>query len=135
MIPFALTGTGDHWCWWPEREGVVVLCPHDDQTGTVYARTTLTAVYRQALELVSSLEDVASEAAVRAMLERYVIDLGPLLPDGCRETLRWVQSEPVKNWKVGRWEQRGLITPKERDERQARDLALPALDEQFRCAA
>lgn len=54
IVPFAVSGGGDKWAWYTEKQGLpVVYCPHDDDEGLFYAENTEGAIFRQILEFAS----------------------------------------------------------------------------------
>jgi hypothetical protein len=137
FVPFAQSGLGDHWCWWPaettEAGTPVVLCPHDDQSGIVYAPHFLGALYRHMLEYAhGGLSGPEDEALARALLSRWSVDLGPLLPAAWARTLEQLRSAPLQTWKQRRWEQCGLLTAEELRSILERDLPFEGMNRQFR---
>lgn len=55
IVPFAITGNGDKWAWYLNREGnlPVIFCPSNDEFGKIYAENIEAAMFRQILEFVS----------------------------------------------------------------------------------
>jgi len=83
LVPFAITGGGDLWCWHPtmatEQGAPVLCCYHDDEMADVYAPNFFTALFRQALDFCMASEDDTSIDA-SAFLHRWAIDLSGVLP-------------------------------------------------------
>jgi hypothetical protein len=138
FIPFAFTGGGDHWCWYPEyaTNGVtpVVLCPHDDMMAEFYAPDFLGSVYRQMLDFAASNLDEKDEPLARQHLKRWHDDLGPMFPASWRATIAKLQTAPVQSWEVGKltkFKQVGLLSPREYRLIVERDLPFDKLDETF----
>src|SRR6266498_4983135 len=65
FAPFAGTGTGDFWCWWPERAsetGIpITLCPHDLNQAHIDAPNFAGWVYRRVLDYAHGDIKPASE--------------------------------------------------------------------------
>jgi len=133
---FAFTGGGDDWCWYaPAAVGgrvPVLQCPHDDCEATFYARDFITAVYRNILEQ-SNLGFGCDDAnpVEREYLRRWSKELGPLLPSAAAQTLASLVTAPIKQFTIGRFEQKGLITPDEFAALIQRDIAFDRLDERI----
>ncbi len=138
FVPFAITGAGDHWCWYPEHtfNGVapVVFCPHDEKFGKFYAPHFLGSVYRQVLAFAASHLDAKDEPLARQHLRRWLDDLGPVFPTRWRETLAALITAPLQTWeygKVRKFEQIGLLPPDQYQAIVQRDLAFDKLDQKF----
>jgi hypothetical protein len=91
--------------------------PHDDCGANFYAPDFITAVYRNILE--ASLGGFGcddSNPIEREYLRRWSKELGPMLPPAAAQTLFSLVAAPIKQFTIGRFEQKGLITPGERIE-------------------
>ncbi len=136
FVPFAFTGGGSLWCWYPEyaTNGVVpvVHCPRDCNTGEFFAPHFLGAVYRQILDYASNL-DREDESLARKHLKRWLDDLGPLFPIPWRSTVAMLLAAPCQRWEVGKFgrKQLGLLSPENYRSIVQRDLAFAKLNEEF----
>jgi hypothetical protein len=134
FVPFAFTGGGDHWCWYPEHaaDGVtpVVLCPRDSTAGEFYAPSFTGSLYRQILDFACSWIKPAEEAEARTHLKRWLDDLCPFFPAAWRVVVAALHNAPLKQWESGTIVH-GLLLPDEHRSIIHRDLVFPRLDEQF----
>jgi len=136
LVPFAFTGGGDHWCWYPQytADGVapVVECPRDSEVGRFYAPSFLGAIYRQILDFACSQIAPAEESEARQHLMRWRDDLGPLMPGNWREAVANLQSAPLRTAEsISARAGKMLLTPDENEILVRRDLAFDHLDEEF----
>jgi hypothetical protein len=132
FVPFAFTGAGDHWCWWPSQDtGAVVLCPHDEATGVFDAPSFLASIYRRFLDY--ALADIGEdeEAEARRHFAHWASQLEGHFPQQWITTLTSLVTAPANRWQQGRRAGRGFLTPQTYDELIARDIAFPRLGEEF----
>ena len=55
FVPFATTGGGSYWCWWPSAHPeTVVFCPRDCYDGQFFAPSFIGFVYRSLLDFCST---------------------------------------------------------------------------------
>jgi hypothetical protein len=136
FVPFAFTGLGDHWCWYPVEsiDGIapVVLCPHDCNAGEFYAPSFLGSIYRQVLDYATDYFDADDETMSREHLARWRDVLGPLFPLNWRSTLDRLPTAPIVSWELGKSKMFGVLTPDENTRIVHRDLAFAKLNEKFR---
>ncbi len=135
FVPFAFTGGGDYWCWWPsEHPAAVVLCPHDCEEGEFYAPSFIGFIYRSLLDYSRyvSTED-EHEDEVRQNLREATMRLQNYFPAAWLDTLNILVSAPLvqsflPNGREAGW---GLGTNEQYQETIQRDLAFPLLDQRF----
>ena len=136
-VPFAFTGGGDEWCWWPfAHPGTIVLCPHDCYDGEFYAPSFLGFVYRSMLDFCATgfdPEDDPEEAEEnRQILKDSVARLSGYLPRPWQETLEALTTaSSVQRFYNGRSIGVGLMTYDQGQAIIRRDLAFPQLDQEF----
>jgi hypothetical protein len=137
FVPFAFTGGGDHWCWWPAESvgGVapVVFCPRDSIMAEFYAPDFLGGLYRHVLDYAAFGFDDADED--RQHLREWNDRLGPLFPPTWRTTLAELLTAPFRKWKTGpaqTFDVIGLLSPDEHRAILHRDLGFARLDEEFK---
>ena len=112
FVPFASTGGGDHWCWWPtEHPEVVVFCAHDSYDGEFYAPSFIGFVYRCLLDYARSISS-KEEHEVRQYLRTSATRLSTYLSGSWKDALndlasaQLVQQFPPNGREVGL----GLVT-------------------------
>lgn len=130
FVPFAFTGGGDNWCWWPS-EGVVVLCPHDCLEGEIDAPDFLSSIYRRTLEYAAGGLDKDDEAGSRRQLIDWADALSPFFPAEWISTLRDAAKAPLEKWVRGYDYGFGFLSLDASEEILRRDLAFPRLGEKF----
>lgn len=133
FVPFASTGGGDHWCWWPsEHPEVVVFCPHDSCEGEFYAPSFIGLIYRCLLDYARYVSD-EEEHEIRQYLRASATHLSPYLPDSWKDTLNNLASaQRVQQFSPnGREAGLGLLTQERYQEIVQRDLTFPLLDQVF----
>jgi hypothetical protein len=136
FVPFAFTGGGSYWCWYPEHvtnDAVpIVHCPRDSKIAEFYAPHFLGAVYRQILDFASNL-DGEDESLARKHLKRWLDDLGPFFPMPWRSTLMMLLAAPCQSWEVGKFKRKqlGLLPPESYRSIVQRDLTFEKLNEEF----
>lgn len=117
LIPFAVNGAGDNWCWQSDKTDEhgtpVLLCDHETGRATIYAPNFQAALFRQALQYAHSL--VGSKyvpiAEGHAYLRRWAIDLATIFPpDWCRVLTELSTRAPVA-WSARWGSQNTLLTP------------------------
>lgn len=137
FVPFARTGGGDSWCWWPSAHPeIVVFCPHDDQNGKYYSPSFLGFIYRSLLDfsldyygIIDPQED--PKEAIE-LLRASVIRLSGYFPDEWRETLEALTSASLVRRTPSDEDSRlGLLTEEQYQAIVRRDLAFPLLDQEF----
>jgi hypothetical protein len=132
FVPFAFTGAGVLWCWWPPQDReAVVLCPHDDGTGRVDTPSFLGSIYRRFLDYSLDGIDEDEEARSRQLLGLGAERLAGHIPATWAETLRSLSRAEVVEWREGRRRGRGVLTPVGYCAIVARDLGFPRLGEEF----
>ncbi len=135
FVPFAFTGGGNHWCWYPQHtmNGItpVVLCPHDCYTGEFYAPHFLGSLYRQILDFACDLINPDQEEEARTNLKQWLDDLGPFFPVEWRETIASLHATPLRSWQVRSISGHAFLLPDEYQSIVQRDLAFARLDETF----
>ena len=137
FVPFAFTGGGDYWCWWPSvHPGTVVFCPHDCYDGQFFASSFIGFVYRSLLDFSASgfdPEDDPEEAEEnREILKTSVVRLSGYFPNTWQETLEaFTTALPVQRFYNGRPNGIGLLTNEQEQAIMQRDLAFPLMDQDF----
>lgn len=102
LVPFAQTGSGDHWCWYVpwsgDNEIPVVFSPHDMNRASGFAPNFEGCVYRLVLEQFarSSLLGERSAARLSKTFKRYAAQLQPFLPRRWGATLSTLAARPVR---------------------------------------
>ena len=136
-VPFAFTGGGDNWYWWPfVHPGTVVFCPHDFELGDYYAPSFIGFIYRSLIGFCATgfdPEDDPEEAEEnRQILKDSVTRLSGYLPSIWQQTLEALTTAPpVQRVYNGRPSGVGLLTNEQEQVIIQRDLAFPQLDQQF----
>jgi hypothetical protein len=130
FVPFASTGRGDKWCWWP-AENCVVLCPRDCSEGEVDAPDFLSSLYRRMLEYASGGFDREDEEEARQHLRNWASRLSPFFPPVWIGTLTDASLAPLIRWERGRAYGDGFLSLDEEEMILRRDLDFPRLDEKF----
>jgi hypothetical protein len=141
FMPFAVTGGGDHWCWWPaEHPNVVVSCPHDCDEGEFYAPSFTGFIYRQLLEFAMQIGlnptddgfDPECDPVQDQVLRDAAIRLAPYLPEGWRATLEEIAANPpVRIMHNDKDIGSALLTGESYQAIVQCDLAFPQLDQRF----
>ena len=138
FVPFAFTGGGDHWCWYPKFTDAdsgstpVVLCPRDSNTGEFYAPHFLGAMYRQALDYAQTWRQADEVDLARAHLAGWASRLGPFFPRLWQEAIAYASAAPLHEWKQGKITARALLRAEECAAFVKRDLSFPQLDGEFK---
>jgi hypothetical protein len=130
FVPFAFTGAGDHWCWWPaEHPDLVVLCPHDCSEGEFDAPSFIASIYRRMLGYAHGgfFEDEEEEA--RDNLRRWASRLSAHFPGLWIETLLGLAAAPIVKWASG--VDGGLCGESEYARLLERDVAFPLMGKSF----
>jgi hypothetical protein len=128
FVPFAFTGGGDNWCWWP-AENCVVLCPHDCLEGEFDAPDFLGSIYRRTLEYASGGQE--SEGEARKQLREWAKRLTAFFPPHWIKTISDAAEAPLVRWERGNDYGNGFLTLDEQEAILRRDLAFPRLGEKF----
>ena len=134
LVPFAATGSGDHWCWylpWNKAGNLpVVFSPHDLNTATGFAPNFEGCIYRLVLEQFarSTLLGESSTTRLSKRFMRYAEMLAPFIPRTWARTLGMLAARPIKEDDevlsvVGEEELKKLVR---------RDLKFPKLDKKLR---
>ena len=114
LIPFAITGAHDHWCWDPAscRESLpVVMCPRDSLVGTRYAPSFEGFLFRRCLDYASGGYDDVNEA--RRQIAAWVSALTPYLPASWIAVLGEIVSRKEQTYRSGKWQGSRLVEPAE----------------------
>jgi len=132
FVPFAFTGAGDEWCWWPETgQELVVLCPHDALQGQYDAPNFAGSIYRRMLEYALNGFVAEEQQEARDQLDEWATRLQPYFPSAWRETLHRLAQAPYVKWQKGRDWGAGFCTFEEHDAIIERDLDFPLLNQPF----
>ena len=130
FVPFAFTGGGELWCWWPAEDAeAVVFLPIGD-AGTFYAANLTGSIYRSLLDYAIEIRE-ADEDEARRYFALWARRLKNYFPARWIETLKMLEQAKAVAWEHGRAKGRGLLDPVGRDALIARDLAFPRLREDF----
>jgi hypothetical protein len=130
FLPFAFTGGGEYWCWWPAEDPEAVVHLPIGDAGVFDAPNILGSIYRRFLDYAIEVSEPNDEEA-RRYFTLWASRLGEYFPPLWIATLHQLsRAEPVMR-PLGRTTIRGLINPARRDELIARDLAFPRLGEDF----
>lgn len=132
FVPFAFTGAGDHWCWWPDQDPeAIVLCLHDEGMGSFDAPHFLGSLYRRCLDYALDGISKDDESEARRLFDYWVERLGSYLAPPWIETLRHLSRADRFEWRDGRRSGEGFLTPEQYNAILARDLSFPRLGEAF----
>lgn len=130
FIPFAFTGAGDYWCWWPKEDPkAVVSLIHDEGLGHFDAPDFLGSIYRRCLQ--AGLEIYPDEAEVRQHYATWATRLAGYFPALWIETLRAIGAAPVIQQYMGKLPYQSLLIRQQYKDLVNRDLAFARLDEEF----
>jgi len=133
FVPFAFTGAGDLWCWWPEQDReAVVLCPSDCQMGEFDAPSLAHFLYRRCLDYAMGGFDVEDESAARQQLAAWSQTLSRYLPARWCAHLSSLSQAPLEGWTRKKMFGSGFLSIDEYDAVVARELAFPRLNQEFR---
>jgi hypothetical protein len=101
LVPFALTGAGDLWCWYaagstPPAEPPILLCYHDDPLARLYAPTFTGWFYRSCLEFARNLDKTPPAIAeARGRLADWALELQALGHPDWSADLRELATRPT----------------------------------------
>lgn len=130
FIPFAFTGAGDYWCWWPEEDPkAVVLLIHDEGMGHFDASDFIGSIYRRCLD--AALEISPDGAEIQRNYSIWTTRLASYFPPSWIETLHTISKAPVIEQYHGRLPYKCLLTHEQYTKLVARDLSFPRLNEEF----
>jgi hypothetical protein len=136
FVPFASTGGGDYWCWWPARASnrnvPVVLCPHDLNTGTFDAPDFAAWLFRRTLDYALRLPD--GEEQGRAWLARWAEVFRELWESAWSSELVRIAGAPVSSWVDVRTSEpgEGLLAPETYRQLLEQHTPMPERDQEFR---
>lgn len=131
FVPFAFTGAGDLWCWWPAQDSsAVVLCWRDSIEGSFDAPSFVGSLYRRILDHCLHI-DPGEEKEVRERLPALAKTLATYFPSQWRDTLLSLAETKVVSWRRERMTGQGLLSIDEHERLVKRDLNFPRLDETF----
>jgi hypothetical protein len=130
FVPFAFTGAGEPWCWWPEQNSHAVVSLLIGFAGTFDAPDLIGSIYRRFIEYAVEVDEEDDETA-RSFLTQWTRQLKDYLPASWIDTLRRLAQAESVSWEAGKLKIRGLLALKERDKLFSRDLAFPRLGEEF----
>lgn len=136
FVPFASSGGGDFWCWWPARateHGVpVVLCPHDLITGRLDAPDFAAWLFRRVLEYALHLPD--GEEMGRAWLARWAEVFEPMWAPAWTAAVRQISAAPLHPWTALRTGEpgQGLLTPETYHHLLEQHTPMPERDQKVR---
>ena len=128
FIPFAFTGGGQPWCWWPVQDPEAVVYVPGDEAGVFDAPNLLGSIYRRFLDHALSLDEVEEG---RLWYSRWARQLRDDFPPAWIDTMLKIADADVIPWRIHRLTGQGLLDPAARDRLIARDLAFPRLNEEF----
>lgn len=133
LVPFAQTGRGDAWCFYPGLEAglaPVCFCPMEDEVAHVYAPDFAGFVYRATLEeyACTCLTEYHDPGRSLALLGDYSGRLATLLPPEWAARLQEVANRPLVGNEDGYY---GTITASELAAIVAADLDHPLRDREF----
>ena len=120
LIPFAFNGAGDNWCFQADHNMRILLCPHDDQNGEIYAPDLKTALFLQSLVTAASIQNIE-----RGILKRNSIDLALIFPERWCQILRELSEGPTIQYQ-SKWDtHESLLSPTEFDRLVKEEVAYP----------
>jgi hypothetical protein len=132
FVPFAFTGAGENWCWWPAQDaGMTVLCA-DGGVGRIDAPDLIGSVYRRCLEHASDFDPSSEEKAIRVLVKRWAQQLTGYFPEHWLDRLRSLVGAKIVEWRHRRGPAHfGLLTHEDQVAIVSHDLAFPRLGEEF----
>ncbi|HWF19822.1 MAG TPA: SMI1/KNR4 family protein [Verrucomicrobiae bacterium] len=135
FVPFARTGSGDAWCWYPEWSvnGIapVVFCPHDCYDGNCYAPSFLGWIFRTIVEFASSGR-CADEASAREYFAQWQKMVVPMMPPAWAAIISGFEKKQFRTWPEEQgFGGSGFISMKEADEIVKQHLEFPHLNEEL----
>jgi hypothetical protein len=130
FVPFAFTGAGEPWCWWPAQDPEAVVSLADGCAGKFDAPNLLGSIYRRFLDYAVCV-DLDDENRARQFLSLWARQLGGYFARSWIDTLRALAEAEAVTWQLGRSNGRGLLHPTRRNELVAHDLAFPRLNVEF----
>jgi hypothetical protein len=140
FVPFAISGSGDHWCWQPafieSSKTRVLFCCHDCYDADIYAPDFISAIYRLIIEHAAGMErDAEGVKACRRRLGTFASVLAPLISPAWQQTLSDIVHGTVKTGPSPGSRPTDLyflVSPRERNDILRRDLGWESLDAKFR---
>jgi hypothetical protein len=130
FVPFAFTGAGEHWCWWPAQDSEAVVFLPDGDAGVFDAANFNGSIYRRLLSYAIEIRnDEADEA--RRYFALWARRLREYFLERWIDTLNDLAQADIFAWEAGRARGHGFLDPGSRDKLIARDLAFPRLGETF----
>lgn len=130
FVPFAHTGGGDHWCWWPEK-GVIVLCPHDFELGEYDSPTFESFLYRRCLHYAHGGFIREEETETRELLVQWAERLAVFFPPHWVVQLKDLAKARLKEWNHCGFLEYGLLGLREYQTILERELNFPQLNQRF----
>jgi len=130
FVPFAFTGAGDNWCWWPSEHSVV-LCPHDCLEGEFDAPDFLGSIYRRTLEYAGGGFDRENEREARQQLRDWAARFTRFFQPAWIDTLIAASQAPLTRWERGYDHGWGFLSLDEQEAIVRRDLPFDRLGERF----
>ncbi len=130
FIPFAFTGAGEPWCWWPEQDPEAVVGLPGGRAGVFDAPNLIGSLYRRFLDYAVHVNE-EDEDNTRQFFTLWVHQLRDDFPAAWIDTLRRLAQADATSWERGKASGRGLLDPTTRDQIISRDLAFPRLNQKF----
>lgn len=129
FVPFAFTGGGDHWCWWPDQDRqAVVFCPHDCTSGEFDSPSFSGFLFRRILDFAQCFEE-AEAPRVRSYLRTCLERQPPLFTAACEPVIVELSSARLIPHAEPGWA--GLLAEEEVDRLAEVLLAFPRLGVEF----
>ena len=134
FVPFASTGAGDMWCWYPEAgPEVIVLAPHDENGATYFAPDTESFLLRH---LVQAFAEIVEDDGTGFTHEQRstaahanVRTLAPYLNEGWVTLLEELAARPLV--RDDAWDCVGLLSRDEAIDLIHTELAMDELGASF----
>jgi hypothetical protein len=130
FVPFAFTGGGEPWCWWPAQDPqAVVFLPIGD-AGVFDAPHLVGSIYRRFLCYALNVNEQDADEA-RRYFGLWARRLASHFPARWIETLNDLAQADIVAWQFKRARGQGFLNPPRLEELVARDLAFPRLGATF----
>jgi hypothetical protein len=131
FVPFAFTGAGEPWCWWPEQDPEAVVGLPIACAGVFDAPNFIGSIYRRFIEYAIYVDEGEDEEQARGFFTLWARQLRDDFPAAWIDLLRRLSQADAASWELGEARGRGLLHPTTQDEIISRDLAFPRLNEEF----
>ncbi len=130
FVPFAFTGGGQPWCWWPCQDPDAVVYVPGDDAGVFDAPDLIGCIYRRFLNYATDLDEADIDEA-RQWFALWARQLQAYFPPAWIDTLQKIAQADAVTWRIHRLVRWGLLEAGERDRLIARDLVFSRLNEEF----